>query len=187
MRRLSVLTAALACVAQAAYAAGVTDRNAPFTTVCIDDQVTGFDWHAGAWVPGTLYPNKYTLQKRDAKSAACAAVLSQVPAQDDVFGNLATGCYTITDFGNGPGPEIACSEQWDPADTGGETLALVSCASPDSLEWIVFDPTGNFEYAHLGSDLASQPREDTKEPLIMSVGKCKFGRPPGLYPPGSAG
>jgi hypothetical protein len=184
MRRLSIVTVALACTAQAAYAAGVTDRNGPFTTVCIDQQVAGFDWHTGAWAPGKVFPNKYTLTKRDPKSDACAAVLKTVPPSDDLFGNVATGCYTITDFGNGPGPAIACTESWDPADGGGETLDLVNCAAPGSLEWIVFDPTGNFEYAHLGSDLSDHPREDTKEQLLLSVGKCTFGRPPGLYAPG---
>jgi len=183
MRRLSVLSVAIACFSQASYAA-ITSHDALFTSVCIDAQVTGFDWQKGAWTDGMFFPNKYTLQKRDPATPDCVAALKATPAPDALFGNVATGCYTITDFGNGPGPALACPEVWDTATDGSETLVNVTCAAPGTFEWIIFNPTGNFQYARLGGDLGDNPKDDTKDPITVSVGTCKPGRPAGLYPPG---
>src|SRR5262245_26980318 len=105
LRRLAATIALIAGGCQAA-AAAVTGQATLFTTVCIDEQVTGFDWQNGAWVPGMFYPNKYTLQKRDPKSDDCVGALQAVPSADTFFSDVTVGCYTITDFGMAPGPPI---------------------------------------------------------------------------------
>jgi hypothetical protein len=184
LRRLGLTTAVLAAACHAA-AAAVTGHDTLFTTVCIDDQVSGFDWHDGAWLPGMFYPNKYTLQKRDTAGEECADAMKAAPPANALFSDVTAGCYTITDFGMAPGPPVACSEMWEAAPDGSETLANVTCASLATFEWIIFDPSGNYQYAQVGGNLSDKPRDDMKDALVVSVGKCKLGRAPGLYPPGN--
>src|SRR5882757_1055744 len=100
LQRISVIAVILMAGCQAA-AAAVTGHDTLFTTVCIDDQVSGFDWQDGAWMPGKFYPSKYTLQKRDPKSDDCADAMRAAPPTDALFADISVGCYTITDFGMG--------------------------------------------------------------------------------------
>jgi hypothetical protein len=173
LRQISLITAVLAATCQMA-AAAVTGNETPFTTVCIDDSVIGYEWRDGGWMPGTFHTNKYTLQKRDAASEECADAMKAAPAIDDLFSDISVGCYTMTDFGKGPRPPMACDEKWEMAADGSESLATVTCTSAATSEWILFDPMGYFDYASTAGNLAG-PGDDTKEPIILSVGACNSG------------
>lgn len=183
MRRLSAATVLFLGFSHAASAA-ITSHDVLFTSICTDEVISGLDWHNGSWAPATLYPNRYTLQKRDPASADCADALKSAHSPDGFFDDVASGCYTIADFGNAAGPAIACTEIWNKSADAGEALSTVTCTTGASFEWIIFDPTGNFEYAQLGGNLLDHPRDDIKDPLVVSVGKCRLGRAPGIYPPG---
>jgi hypothetical protein len=164
-------------------AAAVTGHDTLFTTVCIDDNIIGYEWRDGGWMPGTFHPRKYTLQKRDAASEECADAMTAAAAVEDLFSDVSVGCYTMTDFGKAPGAPMACNETWETAADGSESLATVTCTFAATSEWILFDPTGDFDYASTGGSLAGTPRDDLKDPIILSVGECQLGLAPGVYSP----
>ena len=173
MRRVSLIAAVLAASCQIA-AADVIGRDTLFTTVCIDDGIIGYEWRDGGWTPGQFHFNKHTLQKRDAASEECADAMKAAADLGDLFSDLSFGCYTMTDLGKAPGLPMACSEMWETAADGSESLATVTCTSAATSEWILFEPSGTFDYASTGGRLVG-PGDDTKEPIILSVGACSSG------------
>ena len=167
---------AFACICQAAVAqAAITSRAGTFASICTDQQATAFVWQDGDWQAMAYFPNIYTLTKGDGASAACADLLKSHAAVIAALVNVSYGCYRITPFAQGAGPLIACSELWASA-AGDAPLQSVTCAGNGPYDWIVFDPAGNFQFVRLGSDLSDTPRDDNKEPLILSVGRCVVAR-----------
>jgi hypothetical protein len=116
------------------------------------------------------------MEKHAASSPGCASMLEHKTDLSTTFDNITYGCYTIADFGKDTSPPIACVEWWSTSDTMA-TLENVTCAGDAPFEWIIFAPDGNFQYAQLDADLADQPVAGTKEPLVLSVGKCTQGPP----------
>ena len=173
MRRVSLITAVLAASCRIA-AADVTNRDTLFTTVCIDYGVMGYEWRDGGWTPAQFHFNKRTLQKRDAASEECADSMKAAADLDGLFSDLSFGCYTMTDLGKAPVPAMACNEKWETAADGSESLATVTCTSAATSEWILFEPSGTFDYASTAGNPA-RPGDDTKEPIILSVGECNSG------------
>jgi hypothetical protein len=154
--------------------AAVTARDALFTTVCVESDVIGYEWHDGAWSPAQLGQFRFrthTLQKRDATSQECADAIKAV---EDLLSDASVGCYTMTVSGKAPGQPIACDETWDAAADGSKSLTAINCNSAATSEWIVLEPSGTFDYASTGGAPVG-PGDDVKEPIILSVGSCSTG------------
>jgi hypothetical protein len=176
VRSLSRSGVALACICQAAVAhAAITSRDAAFVSICTDQQATAFEWQSTRWVLIPYFPNIYSLRKIDGASAGCVDILKPKSELSAAFDNITYGCYRITPFAQAASPPMACVEWWA-SDAADAPLTSVTCAGDAPYNWIVFDPAGNFQFSRLGTDLSDAPPSGMKDPLIMSVGRCKVDR-----------
>jgi hypothetical protein len=176
MRRTSIFSIALAGVCQAAVAhAAITSRDTTFTSVCIDEAATAFEWKAGKWVLIPYYPNRYDIRKLAAAATGCADILKAKTDLSATFDNINYGCYRITPFAQDTTPPIACVESWSGPD-GDAALDNVTCAGDTPYHWVVFQPSGTFQFTQLNPDFSDSPPGGVKDLLILSVGKCTIER-----------
>jgi hypothetical protein len=176
MRRRSIFSIALAGICQAAVAhAEITGRDTAFTSLCTDDAATAFEWQTGKWVLVPYYPNQYAITKLAGTAAGCQDILKAKTELSATFDNVSYGCYRITPFAQDTTPPIACVESWSGPDRDA-ALDNVTCAGDAPYHWVVFQPSGTFQFTQLNPDFSDSPPAGAKDPLILSVGTCRIER-----------
>jgi len=152
---------------------GVSNAEAEeyFTSLCIEDKSTGFNWRNGDWHQTNFMPNKYIVKK---------VKIDPTPGSDtfqcyeDMKGkkNLSFdgkkiydyGCFNIRDYGDKFTAfyNQLCAQSYD----DDENIKGVDC------HMMNFQPNGAFIKSRFQSSLTSHPKNDYKDSLILSVGKC---------------
>lgn len=141
-----------------------------FKAVCIRDKATGFNWRSGDWIqtnfaPGKqIFIQKIDIVKNSTKPFNERAIFCK---EEEGFqsGEFAgsKGCYVIKEAGRETLPIDGkmCTEFFK-----NRQLQSISC------EKITFHPDGNFIELPWHSDIDQRPKDDYKDSLILSVGKC---------------
>jgi len=149
----------------------------PFTSICIEDKSTGFNWENRGWVAVKFVADeKFIVQKippAEYKPANGMWHMSCESRQDFNPGNggkkVTFGCYNVRKFGRElmPFSSDMCMEIWD-----GSTLEEINCSKTDPP--FFFLPDGAFiRYPRRASiDLSTNPKDNYKDSLSLAVGKC---------------
>lgn len=155
-------------------AAEVTvDSVKPFTSLCIGENSTGFDWRGGKWMQTNFKPDKYLLKKIDYEKAMLSpnAIDRPILCNKPSFKSYNTSalafvkaCYSFTRFG---GPSISWIES---------KMCLESFRS-GSFDEINCEGVGRFKPNGLfvklpsstSTSLGSEPEKDS---LNLEVGTC---------------
>ncbi len=164
-QRLSILLTALI----AADAIGATALPY-FRSVCASEQESGFNWRKGAWVAVTFKAGTQTLiQKLDvvalqSKPLLERPTLCKVEAPT-VFGTWTENkaCYLIRDIGS---PKTTLNAEMCSEHFLDDKLLKVSCRS------MTFVPDGPYVSTPEYPDISASPKDDYKDSLVLSVGKC---------------
>lgn len=151
----------------------VGDKNplAPFTSLCLEDQSNGFGWKRGAWEATQFKADKkYLIQKIAPEKYKEMGTLCRAK-EARVGGNYRVeyGCYNMREMGE----EIRgftstmCSETWE-----NNALKKISCDEPIIGAQYFFLPDGNYIRFPWHSDIDQNPKDQYKDSLSISVGKC---------------
>ena len=177
MRHLGRVAALSICFVASAFAQQKAPLElAPFTSLCVEDAATGFDWRNGEWKAGRYHPKlKYMVQKipesqyrNPPQSPNVPHVLCEPRVGADLNGyKISFGCYNIRESGEKlfPPNSVMCSEQW----IKGE-LRTISCK--EAQRPFFFVPDGNFIAYPWHADISIKPENNYKDSLAISVGRC---------------
>ncbi len=143
-------------------------ENLEFTSLCVDEGSTGFNWKNGAWKQVNYAPNKFIIKKIKDSTQYC-----NVKKQDKKFKekglNFSEGCYLMKDMGdkhwgfmNIPSK---CNQVWK-FTNGKYILTRINCKE------IMFQKDGNFVKHSLGANLDNKPKNNSKDSIFVSHGKC---------------
>jgi hypothetical protein len=144
----------------------------PFTSICVADRATGFNWRAGGWVETRFRPERYTLQKLDFSKLASEQdprkrpVLCDVPEAHNYPGGVAVvkACYAVYDFGREPLMLADANNCYESYKDG--RLEFIQCPSTGN-----FKPNGYFAKLPSSTSL-SVGSEAEKDSMVLSVGTC---------------
>lgn len=130
----------------------------PFKTLCVSEKATGFDWTPGNWVQKNFKPGEQLLiQKIVGQEPYCEADVTS-----GAFGTK--GCYYIKALGS-PASVFDFPENCDEISEK-KSLKVVHCRK------ISFHPDGRFIQLPWHMDIFDHPKNDRKDSLVLSVGKC---------------
>ena len=130
-----------------------------FKTLCVSEKETGFDWQSGNWVQKNFKPGEQLLiQKIAGSDPFCKADVTT-----DKSG-FSKGCYQIKVLGS-PSSFLDIPEVCDEASEK-NSLKVVHCRR------ISFHPDGRFIRLPWHADIFDNPKNDTKDSLVLSVGRC---------------
>ena len=169
MNKLSVAATLLLAVLPSATLA--VPRELPvFKALCISEKEAGFNWKAGEWDYAKFKPGRQILiQKLNlAAYASTPAYETPVnckaePPKTFLTMTYAKGCYLIKEMGTKTFVALAetCTEVFDES-----TLKAIKC------ERLTFLPDGQFIERPMHDDINPKPKDDIKDSLALSVGKC---------------
>ena len=178
-RCVSVSMLLLACIISLINPAVLQDARGAsdpvFTSLCIEDESTGFHWKEGKWSRAKFIPEKFLVEKLDLESiedtsdsSVPAACVGMPGNSEDGFRN---GCYDIRSFGEERNPYSGqvCRELWS-EDSEGENLLQVICDG--RITSMIFEPTGNFHYSKVHWLVSDDPDSDERDSLVLSIGSC---------------
>ena len=160
----------LAVVAQPVFGS-----KAGYSSICVEEQSTGFNWQNKRWVQANFKEETYIvsripLEKYQSFLEARANNLhlcSDKSKENSEFEKTTfiNECYSVTRIGQKPAitDSRMCTEIW-------ESKRLVTIQCSDHSSKFHFQPTGNFIKQPWHSDLRSD--EQSKDSLALSVGKC---------------
>jgi hypothetical protein len=130
----------------------------PLKTLCVSEKETGFNWVSGDWVQTNFKAGeKLLIQKIVEPTPYCKA--------DTTPSSLSTkGCYQIKVLGSPP----SFLDFPDECDEISEknSLKVVHCRK------ISFQPDGRFIRLPWHADIFENPKNNTKDSLVLAVGKC---------------
>jgi hypothetical protein len=165
----------LGAISLAVIAQPVFGSKAGYSSICVEEQSTGFNWQNKRWVQTNFKEDTYivsriplekyqsTLEARANKIYLC----SDKSKENSEFEKTAfvNECYSVTKIGQKPTllDSNMCTEIWE-----SKRLITVQCDKHSSK--LTFQPTGNFIKQPWHSDLRSD--EQNKDSLALSVGKC---------------
>lgn len=134
----------------------------PFKALCVSDKETGFNWKSGDWVQTNFKAGEKLLVQR---LATPNPVFCKEEVRSAVGGlTVSKGCYLINVMGSPPdlfaGPEM-CDEIGDE-----QSLQVIHC------RLFSFNPDGRFIKLPWHSNISDRPKNDSKDSLVLSVGKC---------------
>jgi hypothetical protein len=155
------------------------EQDKPYTSLCIGEKSTGFNWTNGKWVKANFDPEKYLAVKLQIEpvtkgnplpeSGYCARdIKDQNPWNTDI-GEFRSGCYNFRHFGSdifGHESEV-CTEIWR-INGPEKNLESVHC----NKKKLTFAPNGNFIYPLIHTNINPEPIRKNKDSLVISVGKC---------------
>ena len=175
MKKLLLLLLSLGIMGSAD---AVSSRDDYFTSLCIAEKSTGFNWENNDWKIRTFVPEKYVIKKVDATKyrSSCPYTL-EAPYFDFYHEESSTletyGCYKEKDFGSEIESRFAdeCRETWitypkDDSETPPKTKLLEGVYCGD----IQFSPNGWFHKSHVYSSLRNV--DVYKDSITVTVGKC---------------
>ncbi len=144
----------------------------PFTSLCIADSSTGFNWVNGKWIRNDYNPERYILQKIDYENQMKAAdTLDRPITCDEPSGSVVSSeravvkaCYSFRKFGS---KSIILSQSQNCYESfkGGD-LDLIQCPGIGN-----FKPNGLFVKlpSFISMDLSNQKEKDS---IVIDVGSC---------------
>lgn len=146
-----------------------------YSAVCVEEQVTGFNWQNKRWVKAnfqveTFIVSRIPLEKY--KSIVDARANTILLCSDKSGDNYSYGntdyvheCYSVSKLGEKPSilDSNMCLEVWE-----NKKLQSVSCNNHSSK--LAFQPAGGFIKQPWHSDVRLD--EQQKDSLTLSVGKC---------------
>jgi len=166
MKRL-LLIAALSTIAYS------QDLDKSFTSLCVEDSKIGFYWENGKWNKTGFTEDKYIVKKLNSKK--CDAEEENAKREKDEYEkwmnsnetNFRSGCYSINKHGEKTTlfSKRTCIEMWNKVNDKFK-ISKVSC------EDMKFNPTGDFTKSFLPTGIFDNPKNDYKEPMSISHGKC---------------
>ena len=148
-----------------------------FTSLCVEEQSTGFHWQDGEWMRTKFVPEKFIVEKLDIQKSGNSSpeitpadCLGMKETSDSGFKN---GCYNVREFGEESNPfsGLVCQEVRS-GDEGEATLEQVICDG--KITSIVFEPNGNFHYSKVHWLVRDTPETEEKDSLVLSVGRCSI-------------
>lgn len=170
MRGIAALAAVLA-FAQPALAA---------TSLCVEEQSSGYVWRDGTWLPATYSHDSYIVKPimpDDPLGYGCHNRIKANghPTEADpgaVFMQV-YGCYTAYLVGDAPSEfDVSmCMQYWHSG-----VLTVISCASEGAARY-EFEPNGEFLYHRTYAVRVSRTTNAERDSLVLSVGKCSVIEP----------
>jgi hypothetical protein len=161
----------IALAAPASIAATSSSKIQPFTSLCIVEQSTGFNWKVDHWERASFKPDQKTIVRKvditsnEAKSDREKQVRCEKEFQyDEGFGSvLNKACYLVKEYGKKPLPYDAemCVEAFQNG-----VLKEIEC---DKFKFV---PDGEFIRHSKMEDISSSPAGGTKDSIFIEVGKC---------------
>lgn len=145
-------------------------------TLCIEEKATGFNWKSGDWVHATFKPSrKWLIQKikildnrqneMDLQKYGNCTKETKVILSETMKGSRS--CYSVREFGMASTPLFDNEMCWEYFENN--TLKAIYCKN------IIFKPDGNFimnPHGPTANIIESNPKDDYKDSLVLSVGKC---------------
>ena len=141
-----------------------------YTILCQGEKSVGFNWRNGDWEQAQFKPESYLIQKTEKSSLLCIADL--LPPQVDSFRTVKKVCLNIRKLGEDPasGLPTTCTETHYKA--YGEFPAEEWIDCDVGLHHISFRRNGWFHAGSIQGDLSDKPKNDYKDSLYVTVGKC---------------
>lgn len=146
------------------------DKIEGLKAICVREQSTGFNWENGRWVRTNFKPgNQFLIQRLNLEAYASKPTLEQPalcqiePVRQIGTTKISKGCYQINDVGEPP--VIFLSEMCDEI-VEGKQIVSIQCRK------ITFNPDGGFIELPWHADISTSPRNNRKDSLVLSVGKC---------------
>jgi hypothetical protein len=153
--------------------AGIVGKDTLFSSLCVEQQATGFAWKTGKWVPASFTADRYVVEKLDPGGRGCTAALATGPHARLIGKTFAVtmGCYSIrpVDRALAVGDGEACKEAWMVKD---RVLTLVTVSCYVGQQTVIFDPEGNFHLSSVSTDTRDAPTGSSKDTLYVSYGTC---------------
>jgi hypothetical protein len=159
--------------------AEITDKNEHFNILCVEENSTGFNWGNGNWKQRNFKNNKYLAQKlkienptdtpgKKPESGVCFDSIQYRQESKNNTYDVSWGCYNIRAIGSTfyPYNSEVCREIWEKPESGTKYLLRVFCND------LYFNPNGWFHRASLHGATGNKPKDDYKDSLVISVGKC---------------
>lgn len=148
-----------------------------FSSLCISEQSTGFNWEEGEWVKTNFILDKYLIKKihQDKLSSGllwqCLGndgklIEEMLPFESGKETRFIKRCYEVKEFDEELSAPEFCSEYY--RNNGNGDLKLYEIRCPESN--IYMRPNGRFTISNtrsIGDDL-----EDYSDSLTISIGHC---------------
>jgi hypothetical protein len=163
-----------AAASGAAHAQELPTAVAPYATRCVEEAGTGFNWKDGRWILTNFNKETLTITKFNEalhKDDVNLCDFDKPPSEDfalDDFGSL-NACYSIS-TGNADRMFDWCEEYYDKTN-GVWVLNSAHCSGGITPE-ISFKPDGAFVFAMTSALLSDKPKDDYKDSLKLSHGRC---------------
>ena len=156
------------------------ERLSPFKQLCVADMSTGFNWKNGNWVPVRFKEKRYIVSKIDPpkslnlaseRGEIMAFVECTLPQKDteelilDNFHHF-PACLKIQILGEDRPNFLDCWETHI-KDEEEKWSTKISCGNE-----FAFSPNGHFHSSIFHDNVDSKPKNDYKDSLSISVGKC---------------
>lgn len=146
----------------------------PFTSLCIADNSTGYNWRNGKWIKVNFNPKRYLLQKLDYEKQMISVDIIDMPLScekpnaniiDEIKKNvIVKACYSLREFGskiNLLADSQNCYESFK-----NNELELIQCPGLGN-----FKPDGLFVKlpTYISMDLSNNNEKDS---ITLDVGNC---------------
>lgn len=179
MRGALVLGLLMTCSSATAQVATGPRGASEFTSLCEEAEGTGFNWRNGGWVKTQFVEEKLIVRKLtsfeqgeqpDGTFVRCFDFLKGEPFTADTIAWL-SGCYRVGKLGQENPTTAWCTEYYRKP---GKSWALdsVVCKADDFPAELSFRPDGAFTYTFTHSNVDPKPKDDYKDSLKISHGKC---------------
>mgnify|MGYP003654778154 CR=1 FL=1 len=151
-----------------------------FSSLCIEEDSVGFNWEDSDWQQvnfkkDTLIVRKLAGQALEDASASGQCVEFMRPKDriyEDAGLKTLIGCYSTSKIGKVAYPKW-CEELYTKAD-GSWELWNIDCTDNQLGELISFRPNGGFIRHHISGNVDPNPKNDYKDSLSISHGKCSI-------------
>ena len=171
MKNSTFLICVLVLLTSKAFAGGFTASVPIFNALCVTDESTGFNWKDGDWVKANFKADKKVLvikidmaennaKPKNERQLRCEAERGF----DEGFGSVInSACYLVKEMGHKPLPYDAgmCAESFNEG-----VLKSIEC------DHFTFLPDGAFVQYSNSEDVSRFPKDDYKDSIYVSVGKC---------------
>ena len=173
-----VVSALVVLFANADVASEERQRIGSLKQVCITDQATGFNWENGQWNRTSFVEETYIVSKiepprnmSDAESSgrrlewlACGNPGPEWEGDDDH--RFYSACLMSHQLGAKSPRFMGCKEMHVRKD--GTWTVLLACSDANFF----FELNGQFHLGNFHGDVDTSPKDDYKDSLVISVGRC---------------
>lgn len=156
------------------------ERLLNFIQLCIEDEKTGFNWENGAWVSANFTPDKLVVSKitlsQDPDQDLFARFICEDVAEkreDTITENFLTyhSCLSVQKLGSDTPVYMNCYEgHFRMKEKKNDWEVFLECES--SWHSFNFRPNGSFIKSYVHGQVDANPKNDYKDSLSISVGKC---------------